>query len=148
MLNSSYRVYDITVVGDKITFSDGTVFSSVTTSKHLENCSKCAVIAITLGHGVDTNIRHLQAVDIEQARQADISANILVEREVAKLAKTIAGNQTKRYSPGYGDLSLAVQPDMLRLAGVKGWLSVTDTNLLIPQKSITALVGLRNEITL
>ncbi len=49
---------------------------------------------------------------------------------------------TKRYSPGYGDLDISVQQKLykeleLNRIGVK----ITDTNLLIPQKTITAFIG-------
>ena len=50
---------------------------------------------------------------------------------------------TGRYSPGYGDWPLAVQPllaaalDTARRAG----LCVTENNLMTPRKSITAILG-------
>ena len=51
---------------------------------------------------------------------------------------------TWRFSPGYGDLPLDAQPGLLaalnatRLCGI----TATPTNLLMPTKSVTALVGL------
>lgn len=50
---------------------------------------------------------------------------------------------TGRYSPGYGDWPITVQPlvaaalDTARRAG----LCVTDSNLMTPRKSVTALLG-------
>ncbi|MBQ3063711.1 MAG: Vitamin B12 dependent methionine synthase activation subunit [Clostridia bacterium] len=52
-----------------------------------------------------------------------------------------------RFSPGYGDLSLTVQGDIFRalnparLIGV----STTDSLLMVPSKSVTAIVGIKKE---
>ena len=51
---------------------------------------------------------------------------------------------TDRYSPGYGDLPLTLQPRLLALldAERKIGLTLTDTCLMTPRKSVTALFGL------
>lgn len=57
--------------------------------------------------------------------------------------KSTLRKSTGRFSPGYGDWDIAVQPmvaaalDTVRKAG----LCVTDTNLMTPRKSVTALLG-------
>ena len=52
---------------------------------------------------------------------------------------------TDRFSPGYGDLSLDYQEALLRLADARRRIGLTrsDSNMLAPQKSVTAIVGLR-----
>ena len=54
--------------------------------------------------------------------------------------------QTMRYSPGYGDLPLSLQKDLLATleAGKRIGLSVTESNMLTPLKSVTAIIGLRD----
>ena len=49
-----------------------------------------------------------------------------------------------RYSPGYGDLPLALQPEIVRVLAADKRLGMvaTESNLLIPAKSVTAFVGL------
>ena len=49
-----------------------------------------------------------------------------------------------RYSPGYGDLPLALQPEIVRVLAADKRLGMvaTESNLLIPTKSVTAFVGL------
>lgn len=51
---------------------------------------------------------------------------------------------TWRYSPGYGDLPLELQPQILQLldAQKRLGLTVTPEHILIPRKSVTALIGL------
>ena len=50
----------------------------------------------------------------------------------------------RRFSPGYGDLSLEVQPQFLKTLGADRQLGLTLTEiyLMIPRKSITAILGL------
>ena len=50
-----------------------------------------------------------------------------------------------RFSPGYGDLRLETQIDLLRAldAQRKIGLTLSDSMLMIPQKSVTAIVGLK-----
>ena len=51
---------------------------------------------------------------------------------------------TRRFSPGYGDLPLSVQPAFAQELDLESLgVAVTDSYLLVPQKSITALVGVR-----
>ncbi|MBR3258643.1 MAG: vitamin B12 dependent methionine synthase, partial [Eggerthellaceae bacterium] len=47
--------------------------------------------------------------------------------------------------PGYGDLPLEVQPDLLGLLDASRRLGITlsDSLLMSPTKSVTAIVGLR-----
>ena len=51
---------------------------------------------------------------------------------------------TDRFSPGYGDLPLSAQPTFLACLDATRSLGITatDTNLLIPTKSVTAVLGL------
>jgi hypothetical protein len=62
------------------------------------------------------------------------------------LTTTYAGQNkylTRRHSPGYGNLQLSSQPQLLSLldAGRKIGLSVTRNFLLTPTKSVTAVIG-------
>lgn len=76
--------------------------------------------------------------EVAQAAQEDIA------REAAK-----AGLFARmRFSPGYGDLPLAIQPQFIREidATKRLGLTVNESLLLVPAKSITAIVGLFSEI--
>ena len=53
-----------------------------------------------------------------------------------------------RFSPGYGDWPLEDQLDMIRLTeAYKIGLSLSTSLMLIPRKSITAIIGLYKETT-
>ena len=49
-----------------------------------------------------------------------------------------------RFSPGYGDLSLDCQRTFLRMlnAGKEIGLTLTDSGLMVPIKSVTAIIGI------
>lgn len=52
-----------------------------------------------------------------------------------------------RYSPGYGDWGLDAQPQMLAAVDAQRrlGLTLTPTLLLVPTKSVTAVIGLFDE---
>ena len=52
-----------------------------------------------------------------------------------------------RYSPGYGDFPLTQQPEVLGLisADTRLGITLTDSMLMLPKKSVSALVGLYPE---
>ena len=96
--------------------------------------------------------RHLPGCDRDIAAgvASDALGSALAEQMAdaaeAELRNAAAGQGrylTGRYSPGYGDWPITVQPlvaaalDTARRAG----LCVTDTNLMTPRKSVTALLG-------
>ena len=50
----------------------------------------------------------------------------------------------KRYSAGYGDFNLENQKIIYDLLGLKKiGVDITDTFVLIPEKSVTAMVGIK-----
>ena len=118
--------------------------------RHLEGCSRAILLAVTLGAGVDAQIRRAGVGDIAASVASDALGSALAEQAAdaaeAELRQWAAGQGkylTGRYSPGYGDWPITVQPriaavlDTARRAGI----CVTDSNLMTPRKSITALLG-------
>ena len=49
-----------------------------------------------------------------------------------------------RFSPGFGDLALSIQPDILAITNARKNLSITldEGFLMSPSKSVTAFVGI------
>ena len=118
---------------------------------HLEHCSQAVFLAVTLGTQLDALIRRAEAMDMASAVVMDAAASVAVEQAAQQaeeeLRQTLAEQGlylTGRYSPGYGDFSLAVQKDVLRLtdAGRRIGLTVTPSNIMTPRKSITAVLGI------
>lgn len=119
--------------------------------RHLDGAGRCTLLAATLGAGVDTEIRILQQTDMTRSLVLDAAATVCIEAVCDDLQREIeaaAGAQGlfagKRYSPGYGDLPLTVQPRLTQAldAARKIGLTCTDSMILLPRKSVTALIGL------
>lgn len=116
-------------------------------SKHLAGCEKVAVMAVTLGIGVDNIIRKAQVTDMALAVMLDSGASVLVEQLCDDFERYIDervdGYTTGRFSPGYGDSPLELQKAVVSYVdgGRRIGLNVTATNLLVPRKSVTALIG-------
>ncbi len=122
--------------------------------RHLQTADLCAVMAVTLGRGIDEKIRHYSSVQPSRALIMDACATAAVEYacdrledEIRALADKKKLYLTARYSPGYGDLPLGLQPDIIRIldAHRRIGLAATESFLLTPQKSVTALAGFRRE---
>ncbi|MER2080352.1 MAG: vitamin B12 dependent-methionine synthase activation domain-containing protein [Ruminococcus sp.] len=116
---------------------------------HLGGCDRAAVMCATLGAAADRLLRVSQITDMSRAVVLDSLASAAVEQvcgEVdALLAERFPGTfMTFRFSPGYGDYPLDMQRTILRLldAPRKIGLTLNESLLLTPSKSVTAVIGL------
>lgn len=117
-------------------------------SKVLTDVSEAYVFAVTLGMGAERLLLRYSKISESAHFILDALASSLAEAAADKMEKVLLGGLSKkRFSPGYGDLCLDIQRDILsalsadRLLGI----SLTDGLLMKPEKSITAIVGIRNE---
>lgn len=115
---------------------------------HLRGCTEAVILCATVGAGVDRLIRALQVEDMAKAVIADAFAGAAVEQvcEYAEneIKKVLFGKFfTWRYSPGYGDFPLETQKSLLEAldAPRKIGLCATDSLMLTPIKSVTAVMG-------
>ena len=115
----------------------------------LRSCSHAALLVCTLGTTFDALARQVQARNFADALLLDGFGGAYVEagcnaaeREIA--AKLPGKYLTDRFSPGYGDLPLDVQSPLLALTDAPRRLGVTlsESNLMNPLKSVTAVIGL------
>ncbi|MCC8121962.1 MAG: methionine synthase [Oscillospiraceae bacterium] len=118
---------------------------------HLSGCTRAALMAVTLGIAADRYIDSRKRTDLTAALILDACATQHVEevcdRVQEEIAQDAAGEGltvTARFSPGYGDLPLAIQPQVLRILDTerKIGLTCTERQLLLPRKSVTAVIGL------
>lgn len=119
-----------------------------TAARMLADCRQAAVLVCTLGAAFDLWMRREQQRDMTRAALLDALGSVYVEAacdaaEQEILARFPGMYLTDRFSPGYGDLPLTVQPALMALAGA-GHIGVmlTDSLLMNPQKSVTALIGI------
>ena len=132
----------------------GMEIASADLRKNLEDCDEVYLFAATLGPGPDLLIRRASAqrmtdAVIYQAMSAEMIESYCDEicaqlrREAAEKGLYL----NPRLSPGYGDLPLELQQDLLRIldAPKKIGLTLTDSLLMMPSKSVTALIGLTKQ---
>lgn len=129
----------------------GECFTSDKLARHLKGCTEVAVFAATLGLAVDRLIAKKQMTDIAGAAITDAAAAALIEavcdevnRDITAGACALGMATRSRFSPGYGDLALDVQDTILAIldAGKRCGITLTAGGMMMPTKSVTALVGI------
>ncbi len=124
-------------------------FKSATLIKNLQGCKEVFIFASTLGMGVDRLLTQLSLVSPAKYFITDALASAMAEAAADKVDELVKGdtNCRPRFSPGFGDLSLEVQPRILNLLNAQRLLGITTNNSLLmsPGKSVTAIMGIKNE---
>ena len=117
---------------------------------HLRHCRDCVLYAVTLGSETDRLLRRWSARSMAQAAVGQAVCAVRLDELCAKLCEEIGGELeegtflTPPFSPGYGDWDLSVQGKVLDLltAHKRIGLTMTDGGMLVPEKSVTAVVGI------
>ncbi|MDO4357131.1 MAG: methionine synthase [Clostridia bacterium] len=146
----AYRVFDLMRDGDRLSLAGANaVLSGETASRMLDQCDQAVLLVCTLGAQFDALLRAAQARDMARAVILDACGSALVEAGCDGAEREIAArfpnrHLTDRFSPGYGDLPLALQPTICAALDAPKRLGVyvTKSLLLNPGKSVTALIGL------
>lgn len=120
--------------------------------KVVEKSEKVVLIAATLGIYVDKLIRKWQITDMAQAVVIDAMASVAIEQFMDKIEVELSNRYsgyyfTNRFSPGYGDYPLEKQREIVRLLNTekKLGLNLTESLMLNPTKSVTAVIGVGKE---
>lgn len=132
---------------------DGGCFSvkSRSLSKNLADCHGIIVFAATLGTGADHLIRKYSVLQMSRAVAMQAAAVAMIEEYCDQVCGELreeyeaAGEYLRpRFSPGYGDFPLACQPSLLNAleAGKRIGIKLTDSLLMLPTKSVTAVMGI------
>ena len=116
--------------------------------EHLEGCERVIIFAATLGTTAEKLIRTAEVFDMAYTVVLDAYASAYIEDYCDKceeeLKQKTGGYFTWRYSPGYGDYPISLQSDFIRFlsADKKIGLTATESHILIPRKSVTAIIGI------
>ncbi len=136
---------DVGVEGDTVTLGEKTI-NSASLAKRLSGCSRAAVFAATVGLELDrliskySRISPARAVCMQAIGAERVEA--LCDAFCLELEKKVGSTRT-RFSPGYGDLSLELQRNICEWLSASKHIgvSVNESLLLSPSKSVTAIVG-------
>lgn len=120
-------------------------------TRNLRGCGEAVVFGATLGSSVDMLMRRYSLTDMTKAVVLQACAAAFLEEYCdqiqEEIAAKLAGNGKylrPRFSPGYGDFDIHHQEEILRMldSAKKIGLTMTDSYMLTPTKSVTALIGI------
>lgn len=123
-------------------------------SRNLKDCHEVILFAATLGAGVDLLLRRYNRISMSRAVVMQACAAARIEKycnEINDKLKARAADEglylRPRFSPGYGDLPISCQPDFCRVLEAEKTVGITLTEsfLMIPSKSVTAVIGVSHK---
>lgn len=130
----------------------GFAIESADLSKWMENCDEMVVLVVTIGDEIHARTGELvDSGEVTRGMIVDAIGSETVE-ELANVVNRIIRNTvrkvtTKRYSPGYGDWDVTDQKALLDLVDAdRIGVTVNESSQMIPEKSISAVIGLRNRV--
>lgn len=144
-----HRIFDCTVTDSELDIN-GVTFKSLRLAENLKGCKRVCVFGATLGTECDRLLRKYSVQNIAKSvvMQACLAAKIeevcdLLEEELKAQGFTLCN----RYSPGYYDLALTDNKKIFELLELKKriGLTLTDTCQMVPTKSVTAFIGIKND---
>jgi len=153
----SYRVccmeYPCSIENDICDLSFAKV-RSASLAGHLKGCEKVLVMGATVGANMDRLIGKysrlspargvmLQAIGAERIEALCDDFCRMAAEKLEKRGLYL----TARFSPGYGDLLLQLQKDIFRALDLerKIGLTLNDSLLMYPSKSVTAIIGITKD---
>lgn len=120
-------------------------------SINLRGCYSVYLMAATLGIGPDRLIARASVNRMSRAVIYQAAAAAMIETWSDEVNSRIIQEAAKeglfcrpRFSPGYGDFSLTYQSDFARILRIQKEIgvSLTESMLMMPSKSVTAVIGL------
>jgi hypothetical protein len=124
-----------------------TVTDSKQLKKNLSGCKKIVLFAATAGVEFDRQVLKYERVSPAKALWYQSIGAAYVESVCDTFCKELTekyGGTRPRFSPGYGDLPLAMQKDIFTALQCEKQIGVTlnDDLFMTPTKSVTAIVGI------
>lgn len=129
------------------------LFDKEQTSRLLQNrlqgCTHALIFAATVGLGIDRRIVKYASVSPAKALLFQAIGAERIESLCEVFCQEVSqgyGKTTARFSAGYGDFPLTTQSRFFELLDCERaiGLTLTDSLLMTPTKSVTAVVGLGN----
>lgn len=150
-----YDIFDIERSGEGMYLKGTKLFlEGEAIKEHLSKARKCAVMAVTLGLEVEKRIFLYTKTELAKGLVFDACATAAVESlcgivqdEIKNRAESMGFEITGRFSPGYGDFPIEMQKEIINVlkAYERIGLSVNESSVMIPRKSVTAVIGLQQE---
>ena len=151
-VSPKYRVREFPLTLGADNRIDGEVFQtkSRNLSVNLKDCEKILVFAATRGVGADYLIQKYNRLEMSRAVILQAASAAMIEEYCDQVCEGLKKEYEEkglylrpRFSPGYGDFSLSCQSAVLDAldAGKHLGIKLTDSFLMMPSKSVTAVIG-------
>jgi hypothetical protein len=146
----AFKTFNISITADTLAISNSDItFKSASLSRFLANTGQAVFFTATLGAAVDLLIASLSHSSMEKALIYDAYASAYIEHKCDETQKSILNErlldhaEMSRFSPGYGDLDLEYNDVIIDLVDAQKaiGLTVSQTHMLVPKKSIAAIFG-------
>lgn len=136
---------------NKIILENNEIFLSLKLTELLKNSNELYLMASTVGETIitkrDSEIKNNNAskaliLDAVASEMADATLDWLVNYINTQIRRENKQLTKMRFSPGYGDLTLDNQKKIFTMLNLKNLgLHLTETFILVPEKSVTAIAG-------
>ena len=148
-----YRAFPLEHGADGVALvGSGVTLSGALAEKMLCSCDAAVLLCCTLGMAFERRVRSLERRDMGKAVILDACGSAWVESGCDMAGSELAERfrpryLTDRFSPGYGDLPLSLQPAVLAALDAERRLGIhlSDSFLMTPSKSVTAVVGVSDQ---
>lgn len=152
-----YKIFGIRAADEAVEITPELRLCGAELAELCKDCRRAALLAATLGAGVDRLIARAQAESISRAMILDACASAEIERlcdesEPAIMAEAARGGAepgaeiwlTMRFSPGYGGVAPDESAKIIEALNARRaiGLSLTHSGMLVPIKSVTAVIGI------
>lgn len=122
-------------------------------AKHLEDCNEAYILGATVGFEIEKTVNKLMNENPLLGVMVDSASICAIESYCDDLCEELQSQNSKqltwRFSCGYGDFPLSQQKDFARLLEMQKRIGVfinEDSFMMTPQKSVTAIVGIKETI--
>lgn len=146
-----YREFPLSLNDGVCDFGDMKIISH-DLAKNLDGCESAVIFAATVGVKIDrliakySRISPSRAIILQAIGAERIEA--LCDAFCDDIKREYSAHTKPRFSPGYGDLPLSSQGDIFGLLHPEKHIGLTlnDSLLMSPSKSVTAIIGLGGKI--
>ena len=146
----TFRKMNVRMDGDCVIVGEFSM-ESKSLAINLKDCKEVIVFAASLGNTADMLMNRYLKTEISRAAVMQACAAAMIEDYCDECQRNIEMALRKencrlkpRFSPGYGDLSLKYQKTILELlnANKEVGIFLTEGGMMVPEKSVTAFMGI------
>ena len=145
-----WEIYDYNSDTGCIMSPEPLLIESKKVLKLFSSAEKVAVMTVTIGEDIENTItKEFKNGNYAFSLLLDAAATTAVEMLADNINNLININANKqgysttyRFSPGYGDWNITIQPKILQITNANLInVNTTDSCMLLPRKSVTAAIG-------